>query len=505
MPPRSSGHHRRTGLWGRNSRPRARLLSGRRAGGLLRGACSRKDAPCFGRGARAALQSPSLSRTSLPYDDVEGRRSAGQASRGEGQATQRAAHWKPLPSQHPGARRNAPGSRAGNVARRGAGDPAASNSSPTSSGSKHRRAISTASLRRVHFRGGSPSTRARLGPSSVPRVSTEIFGATILTRTTPNSPLTAPILTEGDAYARARVRIAEVEAAFVLCQRVLLLLEPGEVRAECVPGPFPEALVWAEGPRGAQFYVVHVAGDGRLARVKIQSPSFSTWKVFPYTVGRLDTMDYAINEASFSSLCRLRPPGGVGGAVDPFWAGKREATTWWPGRRIGRSARPAGRPRDNPGSCRDGTRRVREGMPTQAIEARGERPFVDYGRCVVCQLCTERARQARWNPPTTGRSASVTGPTSCGRRRRRDRQEQYDPIRPRFTAVCTFVTSTPVRGRLRIRTPGLNNPFYNLHRFGISSTPSPRFADRFLSRHRSRMRCPSPSRRLTPPCPNRVG
>jgi formate hydrogenlyase subunit 5 len=112
-------------------------------------------------------------------------------------------------------------------------------------------------------------------------------------------PLTVTTLTEGDAYARERVRIAEVEAALVLCQRVLLLLEPGEVRAECVPPPFAEGLGWTEGPRGAVFYAVHVAGDGRLARVKIKSPSFSNWKVFPYTVHDSNMMDYAINEASF--------------------------------------------------------------------------------------------------------------------------------------------------------------------------------------------------------------
>lgn len=112
-------------------------------------------------------------------------------------------------------------------------------------------------------------------------------------------PFTASTLPEGDAYARERVRIAEVEAAFVLCQRVLLLLEPGEVRAECVPPPFAEGLGWAEGPRGALFYAVHVAGDGRLARVKIKSPSFSNWKVFPLTVHDSNMMDYAINEASF--------------------------------------------------------------------------------------------------------------------------------------------------------------------------------------------------------------
>jgi formate hydrogenlyase subunit 5 len=112
-------------------------------------------------------------------------------------------------------------------------------------------------------------------------------------------PLVVPTLTEGDAYARERVRIAEVEAAFALCQRVLLLLEPGEVRAECAPGPLSQGLGWAEGPRGALFYAVHVGGDGRLARVKIKSPSFSNWRAFPFTVHDSNMMDYAINEASF--------------------------------------------------------------------------------------------------------------------------------------------------------------------------------------------------------------
>jgi formate hydrogenlyase subunit 5 len=112
-------------------------------------------------------------------------------------------------------------------------------------------------------------------------------------------PLKVPTLNEGDAYARERVRIAEIEAAFVLCQRVLLLLEPGGIRAECVPPPLSEGLGWAESPRGSLFYTVHVGGDGRLARVKIKSPSFSNWKVFPFTVNDSNMMDYAINEASF--------------------------------------------------------------------------------------------------------------------------------------------------------------------------------------------------------------
>lgn len=112
-------------------------------------------------------------------------------------------------------------------------------------------------------------------------------------------PMTVTTLAEGDAYARSRVRVAEIEAAFALCQRVLLLLEPGEIRVDCVAPPFSEGLGWTEGPRGSLFYAVHVGADGKLARVKIKSPSFSNWRAFPFTVHDTNMMDYAINEASF--------------------------------------------------------------------------------------------------------------------------------------------------------------------------------------------------------------
>jgi Ni,Fe-hydrogenase III large subunit len=112
-------------------------------------------------------------------------------------------------------------------------------------------------------------------------------------------PLTVPTFKEGDAYARERVRFGEVEASFVLCQRILLLLKPGSVRAPCQPAPLSEGLGWVEGPRGSLFYAVHVGANGRLARVKIKSPSFSNWRAFPFTVHDTNMMDYAINEASF--------------------------------------------------------------------------------------------------------------------------------------------------------------------------------------------------------------
>lgn len=112
-------------------------------------------------------------------------------------------------------------------------------------------------------------------------------------------PLTVPTFKEGDAYARQRVRMAEIEASFVLCQRILLLLEAGPVKTTCRVAPSSEGLGWSEGARGSLFYAIHIGPDGRLARVKIKSPSFSNWRAFPFTVHDSNMMDYAINEASF--------------------------------------------------------------------------------------------------------------------------------------------------------------------------------------------------------------
>jgi Ni,Fe-hydrogenase III large subunit len=105
--------------------------------------------------------------------------------------------------------------------------------------------------------------------------------------------------TAGDAYARARVRMAEIEASLALILRILPMLETGPVRAPCAPVPNAEGLGWAETPRGSLFYAVHIGEDARLKRVKIKSPSFSNWRVFPFTVHGSNMMDYAINEASF--------------------------------------------------------------------------------------------------------------------------------------------------------------------------------------------------------------
>jgi formate hydrogenlyase subunit 5 len=112
-------------------------------------------------------------------------------------------------------------------------------------------------------------------------------------------PPTVALRDAGDAHARVQVRMAEVDASIALIKRAIDELPDGPVRADCTVAPRSEGLSWAETPRGSLFYAVHIGGDGKLARVKIKSPSFSNWRVFPFTVHDSNMMDYAINEASF--------------------------------------------------------------------------------------------------------------------------------------------------------------------------------------------------------------
>jgi formate hydrogenlyase subunit 5 len=112
-------------------------------------------------------------------------------------------------------------------------------------------------------------------------------------------PVAVAVRETGDAHARAQVRMEEIEASIDVMQRTLRALPKGEVKSECKITPESEGLGWSESPRGTLFYAVHFDGQGKLSRVKIKSPSFSNWRVFPYTVHDSNMMDYAINEASF--------------------------------------------------------------------------------------------------------------------------------------------------------------------------------------------------------------
>lgn len=165
-----------------------------------------------------------------------------------------------------------------------------------------------------------------------------------------------------------------------------------------------------------------------------------------------------------------------------FGLSSGKATTTWPsfGRDDGQDGL-LGMPRYNPGACQDGCRECAEICPTHAIEMKGEQLSVDYGRCVVCQLCTEACPSG---------AMTVSNDWAFGARDRSDLVLAADPAMSR---VPPEKTKTAFRRSLHIRhvdagscngceseLQGLNNPFYNLHRLGIFFTPSPRFADLLL-------------------------
>lgn len=108
-----------------------------------------------------------------------------------------------------------------------------------------------------------------------------------------------PVREKGDADARFRVRVEELFASLDMVKALFRRLEQGPVLSSYGPVAYAEGLGWAESPRGSLFYAVHFGPEGRLERVKIKSPSFSNWRVFPFTVQDSNMMDYAINEASF--------------------------------------------------------------------------------------------------------------------------------------------------------------------------------------------------------------
>ncbi len=112
-----------------------------------------------------------------------------------------------------------------------------------------------------------------------------------------------PTAAAGDAHARAEVRAGEVLQSLDMLRQALAHLRPGAVFAAAPTVPYPsapEGLGWVEGTRGGLLYAVHFDAEGKhLTRVKIKEPSFSNWRVFPFTVQDSNMMDYAINEASF--------------------------------------------------------------------------------------------------------------------------------------------------------------------------------------------------------------
>jgi Ni,Fe-hydrogenase III small subunit/ferredoxin len=175
----------------------------------------------------------------------------------------------------------------------------------------------------------------------------------------------------------------------------------------------------------------------------------------------------------------------------PFWTffglQKGQATTGWPGRDVTAGQEGVlGMPRFEPDRCAPECEECARVCPTGAItvepeRAGTERLAVDYGRCVVCQLCVDACpaeaasgsfdwafgTMDRADLVLSGKPAAVNGAASASRAGFRRSLH----IRHVDAGSCNGCES---------ELQALNNPFYNLHRFGIFFTPSPRFADLLL-------------------------
>ncbi|MFI4981501.1 MAG: 4Fe-4S binding protein [Nevskiales bacterium] len=168
-----------------------------------------------------------------------------------------------------------------------------------------------------------------------------------------------------------------------------------------------------------------------------------------------------------------------------FGLAKGKATTGWPlhGDADGQQGL-LGMPRYQPELCDSGCSDCASVCPTEAIKPHATDPArleVDYGRCVVCQLCTEACPTGAMAPSPdwvfgvrrredlvwTDTAAPAQQPNDAGRRAFRRSLH----VRHVDAGSCNGCES---------ELQALNNPFYNLHRLGIFFTPSPRFADLLL-------------------------
>jgi formate hydrogenlyase subunit 7 len=164
-----------------------------------------------------------------------------------------------------------------------------------------------------------------------------------------------------------------------------------------------------------------------------------------------------------------------------------KATTGWP-QRAGEAGQEGvlGMPRFIPERCPAECEECAAACPSEAIQvdkqkSGGARLTVDYGRCVVCQLCVEAC-------PAEAATASFDWAFGT-----RERADLFLNGAAPQTGASRAASRAGFRRSLHIRhvdagscngceseLQALNNPFYNLHRFGIFFTPSPRFADLLL-------------------------
>ncbi|HZK66141.1 MAG TPA: NADH-quinone oxidoreductase subunit F, partial [Chloroflexota bacterium] len=111
------------------------------------------------------------------------------------------------------------------------------------------------------------------------------------------------VRTEGDVWARARVRMDEAVASFGLALELLGSLPEGPLAVE-VGGlpPYRSAMGVTESPRGENVHWVRTGPEGRIDRYRVRSASFCNWPIVALAVPGNMVPDFPLINKSFE-LC----------------------------------------------------------------------------------------------------------------------------------------------------------------------------------------------------------
>ena len=81
--------------------------------------------------------------------------------------------------------------------------------------------------------------------------------------------------TDGDCYARTKVRVRELYQSAELVKEALAKLPEGELKTPFKGNPLGEAAVRVEQPRGEVLYYLRGNGTDKLDRLRIRTPTFA--------------------------------------------------------------------------------------------------------------------------------------------------------------------------------------------------------------------------------------
>jgi Ni,Fe-hydrogenase III large subunit len=111
--------------------------------------------------------------------------------------------------------------------------------------------------------------------------------------------LTQCVGSGGDVLARYQLRVAEARAALNLVETLINRVGELEVIDE-LGSAHGSGVGIVEAWRGAAVHRVELAGDGRLARVKIVDPSFLNWPAVPVSLANTIVPDFPLANKSFN-------------------------------------------------------------------------------------------------------------------------------------------------------------------------------------------------------------